>query len=168
MAQVSAEELSVSGRGEGMCAPRVTRGVASCVGGLTESLQKDYGIQVAAASDGPSGIRMDVGAQATQVPIGTLLACTFDEKLVEELYVMEGRELVRNEIDTLLGPGLNLHRNPLNGRNFEYFSEDSLLTGKIAAANVRGINRGGSHATIQHFACNSQETERNKVNALVS
>ncbi len=168
VAQLSAEELSVMVRGEGMCSPRVTPGVASCFGGLTESLQKDYGIPVAAASDGPSGIRMDVGAQATQVPIGTLLACTFDEKLVEELYVMEGRELVRNEIDTLLGPGLNLHRNPLNGRNFEYFSEDPLLTGKIAAANVRGIKRGGSHATIKHFACNSQETERNKVNALVS
>ena len=120
------------------------------------------------AFDGPSGIRMDVGALATQVPIGTLLACTFDEKLVEELYVMEGKELVRNEIDTLLGPGLNLHRNPLNGRNFEYFSEDPLLTGKMAAANVRGIKKGGSHATIKHFACNSQETERNKVNAVVS
>ena len=155
-------------RGEGMCSPRVTPGVASCFGGLTDTLQKEYGIPVAAASDGPSGIRMDVGALATQVPIGTLLACTFDEKLVEELYVMEGKELARNEIDTLLGPGLNLHRNPLNGRNFEYFSEDPLLTGKMAAANVRGIRRGGAHATIKHFACNSQEAERNKVNAAVS
>ena len=168
VAQLSDEELSVIVRGEGMCSPRVTPGVASCFGGLTESMQKDYGIPVAAASDGPSGIRMDVGALATQVPIGTLLACTFDERLVEELYVMEGKELVRNEIDTLLGPGLNLHRNPLNGRNFEYFSEDPLLTGKMAAANVRGIKRGGSHATIKHFACNSQEMERSKVNALVS
>ena len=167
-AQLSAEEMAVMVRGEGMCSPRVTPGVASCFGGLTDRLQKEYGIPVAAASDGPSGIRMDVGALATQVPIGTLLACTFDEKLVEELYVMEGKELVRNEIDTLLGPGLNLHRNPLNGRNFEYFSEDPLLTGKMAAANVRGIRRGGSHATIKHFACNSQEAERNKVNAAVS
>ena len=168
VAQLSEEEMAVMVRGEGMCPPRVTPGVASCFGGLTDPLQKDYGIPVAAASDGPSGIRMDVGALATQVPIGTLLACTFDEKLVEELYVMEGKELVRNEIDTLLGPGLNLHRNPLNGRNFEYFSEDPLLTGKMAAANVRGIKKGGSHATIKHFACNSQETERNKVNAVVS
>lgn len=78
----------------------------------------------------PPGIRMDVGAQATQVPIGTLLACTFDTKLVEELYVMEGKELLRNEIDTLLGPGINIHRNPLNGRNFEYFSEDPFLREK--------------------------------------
>lgn len=168
VAQLSEEEMAVMVRGEGMCSPRVTPGVASCFGGLTQSLQKAYGIPVAAAADGPSGIRMDVGAQATQVPIGTLLACTFDEKLVEELYVMEGRELVRNRIDTLLGPGLNLHRNPLNGRNFEYFSEDPLLTGKMAAANVRGIKKGGSHATVKHFACNSQETERNKVNAVVS
>ena len=168
VAQLSREELAVMVRGEGMCSPRVTPGVASCFGGLTDTLQKEYGIPVAAASDGPSGIRMDVGALATQVPIGTLLACTFDEKLVEELYVMEGKELAQNEIDTLLGPGLNLHRNPLNGRNFEYFSEDPLLTGKMAAANVRGIRRGGAHATIKHFACNSQETERNKVNAAVS
>ena len=168
VAQLSEEELAVMVRGEGMCSPRVTPGVASCFGGLTEKLQKEYGIPVAAASDGPSGIRMDVGATATQVPIGTLLACTFDEKLVEELYVLEGRELVRNEIDTLLGPGLNLHRSPLNGRNFEYFSEDPLLTGRMAAANVRGIRRGGAHATVKHFACNSQEAERNRVNAVVS
>lgn len=168
IAQLSAKELATIVRGEGMCSPRVTPGVASCFGGLSDSLSKDYGIPVAAASDGPSGIRMDVGALATQVPIGTLLACTFAPDLVEELYVMEGRELLRNEIDTLLGPGLNIHRNPLNGRNFEYFSEDPLLTGKMAAANIRGIMRGGSNATMKHYACNSQEKMRNKVNALVS
>lgn len=168
IAQLSAEELAVIVRGEGMCSPRVTPGVASCFGGLSDSLSKDYGIPVAAASDGPSGIRMDVGALATQVPIGTLLACTFAPEMVEELYVMEGKELLRNEIDTLLGPGLNIHRNPLNGRNFEYFSEDPLLTGKMAAANIRGIMRGGSNATMKHYACNSQEKMRNKVNALVS
>lgn len=168
VSQLSKEELAAIVRGEGMCSPRVTPGVASCFGGVTDALQKEYGIPVAAASDGPSGIRMDVGELATQVPIGTLLACTFDPELVEELYVLEGKELLRNEIDTLLGPGLNIHRNPLNGRNFEYFSEDPLLAGKMAAANVRGILRGGSHATIKHFACNSQELERNKVNALVS
>lgn len=130
IAQLTPEELATLVRGEGMCSPRVTPGVASCFGGLSNSLRETYGIPIAAAADGPSGIRMDVGAQATQVPIGTLLACTFDTKLVEELYVMEGKELLRNEIDTLLGPGINIHRNPLNGRNFEYFSEDPLLTGK--------------------------------------
>lgn len=168
IAQLTPEELATLVRGEGMCSPRVTPGVASCFGGLSNSLRETYGIPIAAAADGPSGIRMDVGAQATQVPIGTLLACTFDTKLVEELYVMEGKELLRNEIDTLLGPGINIHRNPLNGRNFEYFSEDPLLTGKMAAANIRGIMRGGSNATMKHYACNSQEKERSKVNAVVS
>ena len=168
LAQLTPEELATIVRGEGMCSPRVTPGVASCFGGLSKSLKDDYGIPVAAAADGPSGIRMDVGAQATQVPIGTLLACTFDTPLVEELYVMEGKELLRNEIDTLLGPGINIHRNPLNGRNFEYFSEDPLLTGKMAAANIRGIMKGGSNATMKHYACNSQEKVRNKVDAVVS
>lgn len=168
VAQLTKEELALLVRGEGMCSPRVTPGVASCFGGLSDTLQKEYGIPVAATADGPSGIRMDVGAQATQVPIGTLLACTFDTELVEKLYIMEGKELLRNEIDTLLGPGINLHRNPLNGRNFEYFSEDPLLTGKMAAANIRGIMKGGSNATMKHFACNSQEKDRNKVDAVIS
>lgn len=168
LAQLTPEELAVMVRGEGMCSPRVTPGVASCFGGVGKSLHDTYGIPVAAAADGPSGIRMDVGAQATQVPIGTLLACTFDTPLVEALYEMEGKELLRNEIDTLLGPGINIHRNPLNGRNFEYFSEDPLLTGKMAAANIRGIRKGGSHATMKHYACNSQEKVRSKVDAVVS
>ena len=73
---------------------------------------------------------------AYALPNGTLLACTFDPELVEELYEMEGMELRKNKIDTLLGPGINIHRNPLNGRNFEYFSEDPYLTGTMAAAQL--------------------------------
>jgi beta-glucosidase len=167
IAQLSDEDLAAIVRGEGMSNPLVTPGTAAAFGGVTERL-RNFGIPVGCAADGPSGIRMDSGHKATQVPIGTLLAATWDTDLVEELYVMEGRELVRNEIDTLLGPGLNLRRNPLNGRNFEYFSEDPLVTGAFAAACVRGIRKGGSTATLKHFAGNNQEKFRTKVDAVMS
>lgn len=76
--------------------------------------------------------------KATQLPIGTLLACSFNIPMMEELYVMEGKELVANEVDTLLGYGINIHRYPLNGRNFEYFSEDPYVTGCFAAKSDKG------------------------------
>ncbi|CAM4220221.1 glycoside hydrolase family 3 C-terminal domain-containing protein [Paenibacillus typhae] len=167
IAQLSDEDLAALVRGEGMSSPLVTPGTASAFGGVTDSLYS-YGIPVACTSDGPSGIRMDSGQKATQVSIGTLLAATWNPELVEELYVMEGQELLRNNIDTLLGPGLNIRRSPLNGRNFEYFSEDPLVSGVFAAACTRGIHKGGSSATLKHFACNNQEKYRSKVDAVVS
>lgn len=165
--QLSMEDLAAIVRGEGMCSLKVTPGTAAAFGGVSDNLLR-FGIPVGCCADGPSGIRMDNGAYATQVPIGTLIACTWDEALAEELFACIGEELVHNHIDTLLGPGINIHRHPLNGRNFEYFSEDPLLTGKIAAAVVRGIASRGVHATVKHFACNSQETGRHIVNAVVS
>lgn len=167
VAQLSDEELATLVRGEGMCSLKVTPGIACAFGGVGDRLL-DKGIPIAGGSDGPSGIRMDNGAKATQVPIGTLLASTWDTALVEELFVMEGQELLRNQIDTLLGPGVNIHRHPLNGRNFEYFSEDPYLGGCMTVANVRGIKRGGSSATMKHFACNNQEYARRQVDAVVS
>lgn len=167
IAQLSLEDLAAIVRGEGMCSLKVTPGTAAAFGGVSENLLH-FGIPVGCCADGPSGIRMDNGAPATQVPIGTLIACTWDEALAEELFACIGEELIQNQIDTLLGPGINIHRHPLNGRNFEYFSEDPLLTGKIAAAIVRGIASKGVHATIKHFACNSQESGRHVVNAVVS
>lgn len=167
IAQLSDQDLAAIVRGEGMSSPLVTPGTASAFGGVSDSLF-NYGIPVACSSDGPSGIRMDSGQKATQVAIGTLLAATWDTELIEKLYVMEGQELLKNNIDTLLGPGLNIRRSPLNGRNFEYFSEDPLITGAFAAACTRGIQVGGSNATLKHFACNNQEKYRSKVNAVVS
>ncbi len=167
VAQLSDKELCSLVRAEGMSSPKVTPGTASAFGGMTDALS-EYGIPVACTSDGPSGIRMESGLKATQMPIGTLLACTWNVQAVEELYVLEGQELVRNEIDTLLGPGINIHRNPLNGRNFEYFSEDPFLTGCFAAAATRGLGKGGSSATLKHFVANNQETDRFLVNAVVS
>jgi beta-glucosidase len=167
IAQLSDQDLAAIVRGEGMSSPLVTPGTASAFGGVSDQLF-NYGIPVGCTADGPSGIRMDSGHKATQVAIGTLLAATWNAELVEELYVMEGQELLRNSIDTLLGPGLNIRRSPLNGRNFEYFSEDPLISGVFAAACTKGIIKGGSNATLKHFACNNQEKHRSKVNAVVS
>ncbi|MGL4372908.1 MAG: glycoside hydrolase family 3 protein, partial [Turicibacter sp.] len=167
VAQLSNEELATIVRGEGMSSPKVTPGTAAAFGGVSHPLLA-YGIPVACAADGPSGIRMDSGHKATQVPIGTLLACSWNLELVEDLYTFEGRELVSNQIDTLLGPGINIHRHPLNGRNFEYFSEDPLITGRFAAAVTSGIKTGGSCATVKHFACNDQEAARVDVDSVVS
>lgn len=167
IAQLSDQDLAAIVRGEGMSSPLVTPGTASAFGGVSDSLF-NYGIPVACTADGPSGIRMDSGQKATQVAIGTLLAATWNAELVEELYVMEGQELLSNNVDALLGPGLNIRRSPLNGRNFEYFSEDPLISGVFAAACTRGIMKGGSNATLKHFACNNQEKHRSKVDAIVS
>lgn len=167
LAQLSEEDLACMIRGEGMCSPKVTPGTAAAFGGVTKRL-KAFGIPAACCSDGPSGIRMDCGTEAFSLPNGTLLACSFNPHLVEELYEMEGMELRKNKIDTLLGPGINIHRNPLNGRNFEYFSEDPYLTGKMACAQLIGMAKYGVTGTVKHFACNNQELKRHDADAVVS
>lgn len=167
LAQLSDDDLICMSRGEGMCSPKVTPGTAGAFGGVTDSL-KAFGIPVACCADGPSGIRMDCGTNAFSMPNGTALACTFNVHLVEELYEMEGRELRKNRIDTLLGPGINIHRSPLNGRNFEYFSEDPYLTGKMAAAQLAGMGKYGVTGTIKHFACNNQEFRRSFADSVLS
>lgn len=165
VAQLSVSELAQIVRGEGMSNPRVTQGTASAFGGLSDSLF-NFGIPAACCADGPSGLRME--GSATQLPIGTALSSSWNPELVRELYTMEGQELYRNQVDTLLGPGVNIHRNPLNGRNFEYFSEDPYLSGTMSVACTGGIKDGGAWGTIKHFALNGQESHRFKVNAVCS
>ncbi len=167
ISQLNKAELAILVRGEGMGHPDVTEGTASAFGSVGESLM-GYGIPLACTADGPSGIRMGGDLKSTQLPIGTLLASSFNDELIEQLYVMEGQELLRNEVDLLLGPGMNIHRNPMNGRNFEYYSEDPLLTGNMASAVIRGIAAGGACATAKHFACNNQETARSLADSVVS
>ena len=168
VAQISEADLIAMFRGEGMCSPKVTAGTAAAFGGVTESL-KALGIPVGCCADGPSGIRMDCGTKAFSLPNGTLLGCTFNTELVGELYEMTGRELRLNKIDSLLGPGMNIHRNPLCGRNFEYYSEDPLLTGLCAAADTKGVQSYKGHGTtIKHFAANNQEDNRMFTNAHIS
>lgn len=167
LAQLSDEDLCHLANGEGMCSPKVTAGTASAFGGLTDTL-RHFGIPAACCSDGPSGIRMDSGANAFSLPNGTLLACTFNPSLVSDLFAMEGLELYANKIDTLLGPGINIHRCPLNGRNFEYHSEDPYLTGKMAVAQLEGLHRYPVTGTMKHFSCNNQEYGRNTSDSIVS
>lgn len=165
--QLSDEELCCIVRGEGMCSSKVTPGTASAFGGVTKALES-YGIPCGCCADGPSGIRMDCGTPAFCLPNGTCLACSFNEELIEQLYEMEGAELRKNRIDILLGPGMNIHRHPLNGRNFEYFSEDPLLSGKMAAAQIRGMGKYQVTGAMKHFAANNQEYHRRNYNAVVS
>jgi beta-glucosidase len=167
IAQLSHAELAELLRGEGMCSPKVTPGTAAAFGGLSQRLFH-FGIPRAAATDGPSGIRLDTGHKATQVPIGTLLSCTWNLALNQQLFNLIGQELRAYQIDNLLGPGINIHRHPLNGRNFEYFSEDAYLTGAMAAAQTLGLKSAGVSATIKHFAANDQETNRHNVDSIVS
>ncbi len=167
LAQLSDAELCAMMRGEGMCSPKVTPGIAGAFGGVTQKLM-DFGIPVGGCADGPSGIRMDCGTHAFALPNGTCLACTFDEDLNEELFTWEALDLRRNRVDALLGPGMNIHRSPLNGRNFEYFSEDPILTGKLVAAQLRGLHKYDVTGVIKHFAGNTQEFKRHFVDSVMS
>ncbi len=167
IAQLSNDELAYLVRGEGMGVKKVDVYTTAIFGGINDSLAH-YGISITTNSDGPSGIRSDWEEQTTLMPNGTLLASTFDDASVEEMFVYEGVELYTHHLDALLGPGINLHRHPCNGRNFEYFSEDPLLTGKMAAAVSRGISVSGTYATVKHFAANSQEHNRFGCDAVVS
>ncbi len=167
LAQLSDEDLICLTRGEGMCSPKVTPGTAAAFGGVTDRLL-GFGIPTGCCTDGPSGIRMDDGTKAFAMPSGTCLACTWNHVLVKELYNWEGMELRKNRVDSLLGPGMNIHRHPLNGRNFEYFSEDPLITGKMAVMQLRGMRESSIAGTIKHFCANNQEYRRMKVDSVVS
>ena len=158
IAQLSPGELEALSHGDlVMDSPLGAKGNAGVMGGITEGLRLK-GVPPITTTDGPSGIRLQY--YCSLLPCGTCLACTWNPDLVESLYQSHGREMVEKGSDVLLGPGMNIHRNPLCGRNFEYFSEDPVLTGKVAAAMVRGIQKNGVSACPKHFACNNQETNR--------
>lgn len=167
VAQFSTADLAAIVLGEGMCSPKVTPGTGSAFGGVTDQLLH-FGIPVCCTTDGPSGLRLDDGDKASSLPNGTLLACTWNSALIEELFVYEGVEMCSYHIDALLGPGINIHRHPLNGRNFEYLSEDPYLTGSIACAIVKGIGQSHATATIKHFIANNQEIGRGEADSVIS
>ena len=166
VAQLSLEELEAITRGGYvMDHPLGAKGNAGIFGGVTESL-REKGIPPVVTTDGPSGLRLY--ESCSLIPIGTLLACTFDVPILEELFTRLGMEMKDRGSDVLLAPGMNIHRNPLCGRNFEYYSEDPLVSGKIAAAVVRGIQSAGVSACPKHFACNNQEYKRSTNDSVVS
>lgn len=168
VAQLSDLDLAALCRGEGMQSPKVAVDTASIFGGVTKELI-DFGIPIVTTNDGPCGIRdLVTGTNTTAMPNGTCIASTFNDALVEELLTYEGLEMHTHSLDTLLGPGINIHRNPLCGRNFEYFSEDPLLSGKIAAAMNRGAHSVGKSLTVKHMAANNQEANRTGVNSVMS
>ena len=167
IAQLTDYDLSCMIRGEGMNSPKVTAGTAAAFGGVSDELTA-LGIPCGCCDDGPSGMRLDCGPKAFSLPNGTMIACTFNRTLIRELFSLTGLEMIANKVDCLLGPGMNIHRHPLNGRNFEYFSEDPFLTGTIASAQLKGLHSVGVTGTIKHFCGNNQETDRHDTNAVIS
>ena len=166
VSQLGLRELEALTRGHGMMGSDLgPSGNAGVFGGVTKEL-REKGVMPISCCDGPAGIRLR--RYCSLLPSGTALGATWDKQLVEELYSFVGREMAAHGVDILLSPGMNIHRDPLCGRNFEYFSEDPILSGQMAAAVVRGVQSQGRGCCPKHFACNNQEKNRNKNDSRVS
>ena len=159
--------------GSGAAMGHQTKLVAGAAG-VTAGIPR-LGIPQTVVADGPAGVHIDAYRKgtnqtffATGFPIGTCLASTWNLDLVEKVGKAIGNETLEYGCDAILGPGMNLHRNPLCGRNFEYYSEDPIVTGLIGAAMVKGIQSQGVGVSAKHFAVNSQESDRTRVDERVS
>lgn len=166
VSQLTLDELEAITRGDyTMHSPLGTSGNAGVFGGVLPSL-RDKGVPPLSTTDGPAGIR--VTKKRSLLPTGACMAASWNTELIEKVYSFVAEEMKECGSDILLAPGMNIHRNPLCGRNFEYFSEDPVVSGKCAAAVVRGVQSQGASACPKHFACNNQEVNRNKNDSRVS
>lgn len=161
MAQLSDDDLI------DLCGGRPNIGLSNtfCWGDLA-----NFGVPSCATADGPAGLRVDwfTGVTTTAWPCATMLACTWNTDLVEQVGAAGALELRENNFAIWLTPAMNIHRSPLCGRNFEYYSEDPYVTGKMAAAMIRGIQSQHIAASAKHFACNNKETNRKQSDSRVS
>ena len=154
---MSAEEKALLVVGFNSACEGYTPGLAGTAGS-THPFPK-YGIPSVVMMDGPVGVRLE-DYHTTCFPTGLLVAASWDRDVAFQIGHGIGEETLDMGADVILGPGMNLLRNPLNGRNFEYFSEDPVLSGSIAAAYINGVQETGAGTSAKHFAANSQETNR--------
>ena len=161
MAQLSDEEVLTLLGGTWNRGPSATRGI----GGLESG-----DIPAIMTADGPTGLRFrpNRGISTTAFPVGTALACTWDTALLEQIGSAMGLETLENNVGMLLAPAINIHRSPMCGRNFEYYSEDPLISGLMGAAVVRGIQSRGVSACVKHLCCNNKEFKRSWSDSRVS
>ncbi len=166
ISQLNNDELEALTRGQGMMNSDLgVVGNAGAFGGIIPSL-REKGVAPIITTDGPAGIR--IKKYTSLIPCGTALASTWNCSLIELLTTVMGAEMLEHGSDVLLAPGMNIQRNVLCGRNFEYFSEDPVLSGKMGSAYVNGIQTNGVSACPKHFACNNQEVRRTKNDSRVS